>query len=372
LAEHAARFTCELLEFCPSSASPVTESPRIVPLAPRAPRVHRWQRPALRYHDQVSSVRAWQTIANLVNDARPDVILAHPCRYQTAPTALRWTAAPSVYFCHEPRRVDYERGLSGTRNSLTALPYWPLHRAQRREDRAAVARASAIVTNSAFTAAAIEHAYGRTATPISLGVPSGFQPSGESAKPRHLLSVGALTAAKGHALVLDAAARARVRWPVVIVAPRADAVEAERLAQLAAQQDIDLTIRVGIPDDELVVLYQHAVATMYLASAEPFGLASIEAQACGCPVIVADEGGLPETVVHASTGWRVPRRPEDAARRLDDLEDSIRRQAMVARATDHGRAYTWDRSTDEMEGVLERFARRGATRRQGTKLGDRS
>ena len=49
---------------------------------------------------------------------------------------------------------------------------------------------------------------------------------------------------------------------------------------------------------------------------------------------------------------------EDAARRLDDLEDSIRRQAMVARATDHGRAYTWDRSTDEMEGVLERFARR--------------
>jgi glycosyltransferase involved in cell wall biosynthesis len=42
---------------------------------------------------------------------------------------------------------------------------------------------------------------------------------------------------------------------------------------------------------------------------ETFGLASVEAQAMGCPVIVADLGALPETIVAAEqdakafTGW---------------------------------------------------------------------
>ena len=110
---------------------------------------------------------------------------------------------------------------------------------------------------------------------------------------------------------------------------------------------------------------------MYLAKAEPFGLVSIEAQACGCPVVVADQGGLPETVLHGSTGWRVPRGPEDAARRLDELEDPNRRAAMAARAADHGRGYSWDRSTNEMAGVLEQFARGSAGRRQDAQLAGR-
>ena len=90
VAEHAARFTFELLEFCP------------LRLAGHRQPAHRPSRRALRgsspgsgRHYDISigcRMRAWRTIADLVNDARPDVVLAHPCRYQTAPLALRWTA----------------------------------------------------------------------------------------------------------------------------------------------------------------------------------------------------------------------------------------------------------------------------------------
>lgn len=351
--EHASRFTCEVVEFCPSTASPVTMDAVIVPLVPKAPQVSPWRRPPLRYRDYLATIRAWREIYRLISATRPDVVLAHPCRYAAAPPVLRWLAIPSVYFCHEPRRVDFEHEGAMTRNRVTALPYWPLHRTERRADRAAVARVSAVVTNSAFSADRILRAYGRSAKPIPLGVSSQFVPLAEPADPLHILSVGALTRVKGHDLVIRAAALARIRWPVVIVTPREDLEEAGRLGRTASESGVNLKICVAISDDELVALYQRAFATLYLALAEPFGLASIEAQACGSPVVIANEGGLPETVVDGSTGWRVPRSPTAAAKCLDLLGDASVRRRMARRASTHGRSFSWERSTRAMEAALD-------------------
>lgn len=49
---------------------------------------------------------------------------------------------------------------------------------------------------------------------------------------------------------------------------------------------------------------------------EPFGLAPVEAQACGCPVLAADHGAMRETVDHGKTGFLY--------RTLEELEDYIR------------------------------------------------
>jgi glycosyltransferase involved in cell wall biosynthesis len=69
---------------------------------------------------------------------------------------------------------------------------------------------------------------------------------------------------------------------------------------------------------------------------------SLEAQACGCPVVVADEGGLPETLVDGVTGWRVQRNDATAtARRLEQLEDTLLRARMSAAAAAHGSASSW-------------------------------
>ncbi len=45
---------------------------------------------------------------------------------------------------------------------------------------------------------------------------------------------------------------------------------------------------------------------VHAAHAEAFGLAPVEAQACGIPVIVSDVGGLPETVMPGKTGFLIP------------------------------------------------------------------
>jgi phosphatidylinositol alpha-1,6-mannosyltransferase len=45
-----------------------------------------------------------------------------------------------------------------------------------------------------------------------------------------------------------------------------------------------------------------------LAGLEPeaFGIVSLEAAACGLPVVIGDSGGAPETVLDGETGYVVP------------------------------------------------------------------
>jgi glycosyltransferase involved in cell wall biosynthesis len=116
---------------------------------------------------------------------------------------------------------------------------------------------------------------------------------------------------------------------------------------------VELDIRTQISDDELRMLYQTAQATLYLAEGEPLGLASLEAQACGCPVVVADEGGLPETVVPGQTGFVVSRDPRAAGRALDALADQAARHAMARAAAEHGRRANWRRSGEAIRERLE-------------------
>ena len=373
--EHVARLTqSAITEFCPQTATPVTEDARVVTLTQRSSRHPRWARPPFRYLDHVAVDRAWREIARLVARDAPDVILAHPCRFLTAPPLLSWLDLPNVYFCHEPRRVDYELDVARTRNALTAIPYWPLYELARRADRASVQAAQSIVTNSRYTAASITSVYGREATTIRLGVPARFLSSHAPAPPSHILSVGALVPGKGHDLVLHAASLTRQRWPVTIVTPRASPENASIIGRLADELGVNLTIRTAISDDELGRLYRGALATVYLAAAEPFGLVSIEAQACGSPVVVSAEGGLPETVLEGKTGWSVARDPAAAALCLDRLADPALRAVMSANASAHGRTYRWDRSAAEMRAVMEEAVTvgRGAPRRRRVALPRRS
>jgi glycosyltransferase involved in cell wall biosynthesis len=58
-------------------------------------------------------------------------------------------------------------------------------------------------------------------------------------------------------------------------------------------------------DPQLADLYRRARA-LVVPNIEEFGIAAVEAQASGRPVLAADAGGARETVVSGETGVRVP------------------------------------------------------------------
>ncbi len=73
---------------------------------------------------------------------------------------------------------------------------------------------------------------------------------------------------------------------------------------------------------------------------ESFGVAVIEASACGLPVVVSDAGGLPEVVRAGETGFVVPR--EDPAAAADQLALLIHDPELRKRMGVAGRQYVID------------------------------
>ena len=91
---------------------------------------------------------------------------------------------------------------------------------------------------------------------------------------------------------------------------------------------------------------------------ESFGVAVIEAGACGLPAVVSDVGGLPEVVREGETGLVVPR--DDVAALQSALVrlalDAGLREHMGAQARAHvAQAYDWARCVDAMEATYERM-----------------
>jgi glycosyltransferase involved in cell wall biosynthesis len=119
----------------------------------------------------------------------------------------------------------------------------------------------------------------------------------------YLLVVTELVRHKRVELALEAARRAGRRIKVVGGGP-----ELERLRE-AFGSSAEFLGRVD--DDELRSLYSGALAFV-LPGVEEFGIAAVEAQASGRPVIAAAAGGVLETVIPGKTGVLVPPGDVDA------------------------------------------------------------
>jgi glycosyltransferase involved in cell wall biosynthesis len=354
LSEQVAHLGLPVREHCPATATPVTASPVVEPLTLLGERVPRPLRPPLRYVDQARIERAWARISDAIEARAPAAVFMNPCRLVQSPPLRLPASIPVVYFCDEPRRVDHEPAVARTRRRSTRLLYAPLHRAERRLDARGARRADVILTNSRYTAGQIERAYGRSARAIPLGVSQRLLeavPPAPGAHAPYVLSVGALVSSKGHDLAIRAASLAASPVGVVLVAPRPDARAAQALTQLAGSLGVSLEVRIAIDDAALAAAYAGASALLYLGRNEPYGLASIEAQACGCPAIVADEGGLPETVVDWVTGRVVPRAAEAAAAALDAIAAERARYAAEARR--HAAGLTWQASAAAVRAVVD-------------------
>lgn len=84
---------------------------------------------------------------------------------------------------------------------------------------------------------------------------------------------------------------------------------------------------------------------------ESFGVAAVEAAACGLPVVVSDADGLAEVTLHGKTGFVVPKENyQAAASALVQLaRDKELRQTFGAAGRQHVlHHYTWNQSLDTM------------------------
>lgn len=177
-----------------------------------------------------------------------------------------------------------------------------------------------------------------------------------------IVYLGRLKRYKRVDLVLHAVARLVRRGVDVrmIVAGKGDA--RGQLEQTAARLGIGGRVRFAgfVSEKQKTELLARSWVHVLTSPREGWGIASVEASACGTPSVVSDSPGLRETVRHGETGVIVPHGDIDAlAGALERVMEPERRDRMGGAARKMAEGYSWDRAADAVEDFLESLARAG-------------
>ena len=96
-----------------------------------------------------------------------------------------------------------------------------------------------------------------------------------------------------------------------------------------------------LEDRQLARLYRRAEAFVYPSLFEGFGLPPLEAQACGCPVLVAEAGALPE-IFSGNALFCDPDDPADIAAGITRLlDDQQLRTQLVTAGLENAARFSW-------------------------------
>jgi glycosyltransferase involved in cell wall biosynthesis len=108
-----------------------------------------------------------------------------------------------------------------------------------------------------------------------------------------------------------------------------------------------------VPQADLVMLYNLASCFVFPSLYESFGLAQLEAMACGCPVVASRTGALPEIGGDAAV-YCDPYDPASIGEAIRNLvTDDAMRQQYAARALQRAKLFTWDKCARQTLDVLQ-------------------
>ncbi len=262
--------------------------------------------------------------------------------------------APPRYLWSIPDQYDGEsliarlRGL-GLRRFRTRLCDW---------DRDAARRIDAFIANSTATADDIRRCYDRDSTVIHPPVRTDYFTPGDDQRDDFFLVVSALEPYKRIDLAIAAAHRCDV--PLRIVGSGS---QAQTLRALGNGRTAFLG---RLPDEQVRSLYRRARALLF-PGREDFGIAPVEAMACGCPVIAYAQGGASDWM-RPGCGMAVSEQTVDAfadaisAFRSGDVSWSAQQ------CRDNALRFSEARFDRELAAFIDDFLRREAAGQSGSSV----
>lgn len=200
-----------------------------------------------------------------------------------------------ISYVHSPMRYawdlqhQYLREAGLTRGIKGAYTRWLLHR-MRLWDRASALNPDIVLANSSYIAERIQKTWRRDAQVLHPPVDiESFTPAPN--KGDYYLIASRIVPYKRVDLIA-AAFRAMPNRELMIVGDGPN----EAQARAAAGDAPNITFKGRVARAELIALTQGARAAVFAAE-EDFGIATVEAQACGTPVIAYGRGGARDIVV---------------------------------------------------------------------------
>jgi len=259
--------------------------------------------------------------------------------------------ARHISYCHSPMRYAWDQfeeyfGPARVGARMSRWCYRPLLARLARWDAATAPRVHRFLANSRHVAGRIQRYYNRDSTVVYPPVDTTFfhpSPAGTAAiAPASALVVSALVPYKRVDRAIEACALADL--PLRIAG---DGPDRDRLARQAG----DHVTFLGRVSDETLRDEYRAARLVILPGEEDFGIAPLEAQACGRPVVALARGGALETVKNGQTGLLFPE--PTAASLADTLRAALRWNFDAVHIRDHAETFSRDQHAERLRAVID-------------------
>ena len=174
-----------------------------------------------------------------------------------------------------------------------------------------------------------------------------------------VLSVGGFNLLKGHDFVIRSLSLipSKLRPKFVIVGNGGE--DELYLRRLARKNDVDLEMHQDVSDEKLLHWYNKARLFAYAPHNEPFGLAPLEATACGLPVVAVNEGGVGEILQNLSS-CRLIKRNESQMSKLitQKLNDKYNYSKIEKDIDIIKKKLNWDLSVKKLEKYFQKLCQK--------------
>lgn len=306
----------------------------------------------------------WLNVAALTQalSFRPAAILsAHIATAPAAAAIRRWARVPVVQYFHareigaRPRLAEFAARHADASIAVSSYTRELVLQVGGQEGRIHVIHPGVDLPDEALTLA-------DAATPAEAPPPLGERPT--------VVTIGRIESTyKGHDVMVRAMAAVRRRLPEARWVVIGDGALRPRIVALAraAGLDRDAAVFLGAVGDRERDEWLRRADVFAMPSRLPadgrggegFGIAYMEANAHGVPVVAGAVAGALDAVDHGTTGLLVD--PDDdaavAGALLELLEDPGRRAALGAAGARRAREFAWPRVAAEVEALVAGLAR---------------
>lgn len=273
-----------------------------------------------------------------------DVLLANSCRFTYCSSIGIHAKIPSVHYLGEPYRPFYEalprlawllpdrpskhprnpikRGLESIEEAHSNYAI----RVQAGEELRWARSYNRILVNSLYSRESVLRAYNCEAKVCYLGIDSEMFFASYSIKQPYVIGLGGMHYGKQVQSAIEAIGSMpkRIRPPLQWYGNIADATYLSQMNALAHRLAVDFSHRTRVPDSELQKSMSKAACFIYTPYLEPFGLAPLEANACGTAVVAIAEGGIRETIVDGINGFlAMDNNPDELARLISGFTQNL-------------------------------------------------
>ena len=236
------------------------------------------------------------------------------------------------------------------------------------DERAALARADAVIVTSRWTRRWLLDAYRLPSERVQVAEPGAAIAGLTRSTPAggRLLCVGALAPHKGQDVLVSALARlGGFDWRCTLVGPEVDSAYARLVRVLVTSSGLDGRVELAGPLAPTALAARYAEADLVVVPSliETYGMVVTEALAHGIPVIATAAGGLPDTLALADdgSGPGLLVAADDSAALADALrrwltDEMLRRRLRDAAALRRSTLPTWSTTAERVASVLTGLA----------------